>query len=491
MFKKSVLFTIYSILFIFGSLLANFFNFDALYSFIILLCLIVVSSAVWKKKKVVLVLLGMACIFLGMWRFGLSADEINQSHIGYYAKSKIEFRGQVVDEPDIRDKHGKLTLGKIEGLQGKILVNAANYPLINYGDWLNIKCRVEEPGMVEEFDYGKFLGAKGIEATCPRPDEIKIIKGGLSSWQKFRGKILKVKYSYSEIIKQSVAYPESEILSAMVLGLRRGIPENILENFRASGLSHIIAISGLHISIVTLLLMNMLMAIGLRRRYAFPAAAVSLIIFLIMIGFRASSIRAGIMGLTALLALQLGRLNRSINALLLAAVVLLLINPKLLLDDVGFQLSFLAVAGIIYMGEYVEKFLAKIKIPEALQIRSSLMMTLSAQALVLPLIVYYFGNLSLIAPLANVLVLPLLPIVMVVGFILGLAGFIYLPLAKLIGYGVSVLISWVVGVAEKLSGWPGANYEIGGIDIVWVISIYMLAAWVIWLVKSKKRYGQE
>ena len=494
--KKSQLFTIYLLFFIFGILIANFFdfNFDIFYLFVLLLCFIILPIVFYKNKKVRLIILGLSFLFLGIWRFGISIPVINQSHIGYYNGSQVKFIGQVVDEEDIRDKHRKLNLGKIEmvgnkRLKGKILVNAPNYPEYGYGDWLKVGCEIEEPGEIENFDYGKFLGVKGIQSVCYIPNKLEKVDGKISAGQKFRLQILKVKYRYRRIIDQSMSYPESEILSAMVLGLRRGIPKNILDNFRASGLSHIIAISGLHISIVTLLLINLFIAIGFKRRYAFWLAIISLILFLIMIGFRASSIRAGIMGLTALVALQTGRLNKSINILLLAAGILLLINPKLLLDDVGFQLSFLAVAGIIYLGKYVNKFLSKLRVPEWLEIRSSLQMTLSAQIMVLPLIVYYFGNLSLIAPVANVLVLPALPFIMIIGFILGIVGFVFLPLAGWIGYIVNGLVGWIMIVAEKLSGLPGASLEIGKIDVIWILIIYMILIWGIWLIKN--RYGEK
>ena len=271
----------------------------------------------------------------------------------------------------------------------------------------------------------------------------------------------------------------------MILGLRKGIPQNILDSFRITGLSHIIAISGLHISIMTALLLSFFIFLGFKRNYAFYLATLSLILFLILIGFRASSIRAGLMGFVALWALNSGRLNKSLNALLLAASILLLINPQLLLADIGFQLSFLAVAGIIFLGEYINNFLTKVKIPESFEIKTSLVMTLSAQSMVLPLIVYYFGNLSLIAPLANVLVLPILPFIMILGFIQIIVGFIFFPLAKLIGYLTEALINWIILISHKLTLISVANFELAHIDLIWIIIIYMLLGWGIWLMKNK------
>ena len=102
MLKKSKLFTIYILLFIFGILIANFFNFnfDIFYLFITLLSLVVLLIIFWKNKKVSLMILGLAFLLLGFWRFGISLPKINEYHIGYYNESQIEFIGQVMDEPD-------------------------------------------------------------------------------------------------------------------------------------------------------------------------------------------------------------------------------------------------------------------------------------------------------------------------------------------------------------------------------------------------------
>jgi len=516
MLKKSKLFLIYSLLFVFGVFVANFLfkfiNFDEFYLFIILLFLLVLSillKIIWYNQKASLIIFGLFFLLLGLWRFGLSLPKINESHISYYNNEKVEFTqhhffedsqksgtgfiGQVINEPDIRITHRKLTIGNINfkqnDLTGKILINAPNYPVYNYGDWLRISCALQTPDKIEEFDYGKYLAVKNIYSVCYQLDEINLLNiTQLTTWQKFRSYILGIKYKTKKIIDQTLAQPSNEILSAMMLGLRKGVPQNILDDFRASGLSHIIAISGLHISIVAGLLLGLFIFIGFKRHYAFYLATLSLILFLILIGFHASSARAGIMGFVALWALSSGRLNKSINTLLLAASILLLINPQLLLADVGFQLSFLAVAGIIFLGDYINNFLTSIKIPESFEIKSSLMMTLSAQSMVLPLIVYYFGNLSLIAPLANILVLPVLPFIMILGFIQSLAGFIWLPLAKIIGYLTESLINWIMLVAQKLTILPVANFELAQIDLTWIIIIYMLLGWGIWLLKNRNNY---
>ncbi len=490
---KTTLFIIYCLLFVFGILLGTFLklNFNAFYIFLLCLINLILSIIFWPTKYN-LFFLGLTFLFLGWWRYQISLPELNPSNLIYYTRQPVELIGQIVKEPDIRDSYRQLTLGKIlqlpekRALAGKLLLNLPNYPPYTYGDWLKISCQLELPANFNDFNYKNYLASRGVYVLCRRPLKVEKLKiNQLSLVQRLYRQLLKFKYNFKRVIDLTIAYPQNEVLSAMVLGLRRNIPLNILNSFKASGLAHIIAISGLHISIITLWLMNFFIAIGFQRRPAFYLSAFSLCLFLLMIGFRASSLRAGIMGFSVLLAMQLGRLNKSINVLLLAACVLLLINPQLLLGDIGFQLSFLAVAGIIYLGELINHWLSKIKVPEFFEIRSSLMMTLSAQFMVLPLIIYYFGNLSLVAPLANLLVLPLLPLVIILGLILGLLGFVFLPAAKLLGLVLTLLIKWIIYISQLLSRLPYGNFVIVNFNLFWLLVIYLCLAVLFWFYRFK------
>jgi len=503
--SKSRLFGYFVISFIVGVGARSLAKFDIFYGLVLAGLSLVMTIVWWNHKKWRVIVLGGVFLFLGIWRVQLAEPRIDQSHIGYYNGQKLEFIGQVIAEPDQRIDQTKLTLGNINNIEldenkclhGRVLINVPNYPRYNYGDWVWVKCELSQPGMVQDFDYGKYLAVKGIYSVCYQVEALNHLNTGTlnhlntGTLKHFRVNIRKglinIKYRSKQIIDQSVAYPYSEVLGAIILGIRSNIPDDISESFSLAGISHIVAISGLHISIIGMLLMGVLMGMYIPRRRAFWMAMGVVLLFLLLIGFRASAVRAGIMGFMVMYAFKEGRLNKSINSLLLAAGILLLINPKLLLDDIGFQLSFLAVCGIIYLGEYIEKFLAKIKIPSWGEIRSILMMTFSAQALVLPLVVYYFGNLSVLAPVANLLVLPLLPFIMIGGFILIILGFVWLPLSYWFGYLVRLMVEWVVIVADRIILIPGASFNLGKIDWVWVFLVYLVILWLLWLMRDGAR----
>ncbi|NMC51506.1 ComEC family competence protein [Candidatus Kuenenbacteria bacterium] len=469
------------------------FGFDAFYIFLILLFLVVLSIAFWQNKKLKIVALLAAFFVLGVWRYQISQPIINDGHVAFYNDNqKISLAGQIVAEPDERENGTKLTVGHLvgnnkESLRGKILLSAENYPAYQYGDWLKFECQLKTPEKIEDFDYGKYLGVKGIYSLCYQPEDLTLVDGRLTVGQKIYRSILSAKKHYSNILNRAMIFPHSELLNGLVLGLRKGIPANIMQNFQAVGLTHIIAISGMNITIIAGLMINLFIALGLRRGRAFYAAVMGLILFLLMIGWQASAVRAGIMGFILLLAEKTGRLARATRALLISAVIILLLNPQALVGDVGFQLSFLAVLGIIYFDKPMEKFLTKLKVPEFLEIRSSLKMTLAAQILVLPILIYHFGTLSLISPLVNIVIVPLLPFITILGFIMILAGLIFMPLAILLGYVARIILSWILLVAEYAARLPGAGIGVKKFDFIFVVIIYMVLGWTIWIKKYTKQ----
>jgi competence protein ComEC len=226
-----------------------------------------------------------------------------------------------------------------------------------------------------------------------------------------------------------------------------------------------VAISGLHITILAGILFYLFILLGVPRQKSFWPAVLILFLYVCMIGFRASAIRAFIMGTLVLYALKIGRLSKSINALVLAGAILLLINPKLLLWDVGFQLSFLAVLGILYFYPLLTKTLKHKNTKTQLLnnrfvdvVVSIFFVTLSAQIFTLPLVFYYFRVISLVSPLANLLVLPILPVVMVSGLILIILGLIWSKLAFAFGILIWLLLSYIFKVVELLSQIPFGHF---------------------------------
>jgi competence protein ComEC len=244
----------------------------------------------------------------------------------------------------------------------------------------------------------------------------------------------------------------ASLLTGLLTGSRGGMPEELLESFRVAGLSHIVAISGYNITIIITLVGGMLFWVPLKKR--FPLLVAGIALFTLFVGASASVVRAAVMGVLGLLALQQNR-KADIRLLVLwSAFFMLLINPRQLWFDAGFQLSFLAVIGLAELSRPVGKALARL--PETLGIRESLTATMSAQISTLPLTMLVFKQLSLVAPFANLLVAPLIPLAMLLGFIGTVLGFAWEPLGLPPSYLAWGLLNMIIVIGKSAASLPYA-----------------------------------
>jgi len=198
----------------------------------------------------------------------------------------------------------------------------------------------------------------------------------------------------------------------------------------------------------------------------------------------ASAIRAATMGLLALFSQIIGRLSRSLNPLLFVASLMILINPKILVSDIGFQLSFLAVLGIIYLSPFFQKLFSWL--PNFFQIRNSASMTMAAYLMTLPLIVYSFGNLSLVAIVVNVLVLPIVPLIMMSGLLTGILGIIFLPLGRIAGWLTWMFLSYLISVIKFFVQFDFASLAIKKTSWLVLIGSYLVIALAVRMIFRKK-----
>ena len=249
-----------------------------------------------------------------------------------------------------------------------------------------------------------------------------------------------------------------------------------------TGVRHITAVSGMHVVILSGVLMSVLIGLGLWRQQAFYFTMIFIWLFIAMTGFQPSAIRAGIMGSLLLLAQQIGRQNIAFRSIVFAAAGMLAQNPLLLRLDVGFQLSFLAAAGIIYLGPYFRKWLKKI--PKILNLREILTMTFSAQIFTLPILIYNFGYFSLVSPIANILIVPLLPLIMVLGFIFSSLGIVFPALGWLLSLPCSLFLMYLTSLINFFSEIPlSAIYF--KLSPIWIVMFYCLLIFVFFKLQQK------
>lgn len=452
--SKAKIFRYFLLCFIAGIAIRSFLAVDLFWIYLFGLIFGVFAFLFWQNKQWRLVILGGIFIILGIWRYQLSLPQTNETKIWFYNGQKINFEGVVVKEPDIRINHTKLTINSKQltidnkklRVNGKVLVSVGLYPEYQYGDKVAIHCQLKDPEPFEDFAYNRYLAKNGIYSQCLYP-QVKLISSGHGDW--LLTKIFKFKDRLKSIINSNLPEPQASLFSAITLGSRRGIPQELSNKFSITGTSHLIAISGLHITIITAILMQLALNCYIPRKKAFWLITIVLAGYVTMIGFPPSAVRAAVMGWLVMLAMCVGRLNQSINSLIFVGNLMILINPKILRDDIGFQLSFCAVLGLIYLSSLFEKWLKKL--PSYLGLKEILQMTLSAQIATLPLIVYNFGRISLVGPIVNLLILPILSYLMIVGFGALFFSLILPIMAQYLFWPVWLFLTYLIKIIELFS----------------------------------------
>ncbi|OGY41360.1 MAG: hypothetical protein A2Y67_01325 [Candidatus Buchananbacteria bacterium RBG_13_39_9] len=436
----------------------------------------------FKNKFFLILGLWGIFLFLGIFRYQLALPKESVTIISFYNGQNVEFRGIVNKEPDQREDKVRLEItakeikinDKWQKITGKVLVTNYLFPEYNYGDKLEIVCYLQKPEKINDFAYDNYLARYDIYALCYQP---KIILLDNERGNFILAGIYKIKNYFVSRLNQVLPEPQASFLAGLLIGAKKSIPADLQAVFNQTGTTHIVAVSGFNVTIIAVFLLLLAQNLGLGRKKAFWLIVVFLIIFLILTGLQSSIIRATIMGGLVLLAGYLGRLSKIRNALALTAVIMLLINPKILVFDLGFQLSFLATLGLVYLNPVLTQTLKiknlKLKIARVI-FGDYLLTTLSAIIITTPLILYNFGKISLIAPIANILILPFIPLAMLLGFITGILAMIWAGLGWVAGWSVWLVLTYIIWVLEKLASLNWAYFEINKINLWLMVVLYLI-----------------
>lgn len=293
-----------------------------------------------------------------------------------------------------------------EQVQGAMYVYAPIYPKLEYGTTIRFACEVIPPAPIEEFRYDRFLAAQGIVGSCFLKESPFVIASAKPNAQTL---IHTLRAMAINRLNRVFGEPHASLVAGLYFGEQR-FSEEWAERFRITGTTHVVAASGYNVSLVASLLFTFAVAIGLWRKQAFFLILVGIVVYAIVAGLDPPIIRASIMGALVLLAKQLGRKSRMDNVLLLTFAIMLVQEPRLVVDHIGFQLSAISTLALIYLAPKLEN--AFRFVPETIGLREGFTATVTATIATLPFTLFTFGAFSLIAPIANLFLLPFLPYVM-------------------------------------------------------------------------------
>ncbi|HUT22408.1 MAG TPA: ComEC/Rec2 family competence protein [Candidatus Bipolaricaulota bacterium] len=422
----------------------------------------------------------------GFYWFGRFDPPMTENFIHYYNEEKVSFSGYIAQEVDQRADHQKLTVAATElngkKTEGLVLVKVDSYPIYEFGQKVKIECLLKKPGLIDEFDYGRYLSGKKIFSTCYNP-KMQIL--GKVDGHYFEKYLLKAKKYLLNKINLILPEPHASFLAGLLLGARKGIPSDLTDAFTRVGVTHIIAVSGYNITVVAAALANFLKAVFIGRKKAFYFSAAGVICFVFLCGMSAAVVRAAVMGLTIMAASQLGRKTKTGHVLILAVFVMAAINPKILFFDLGFQLSFLATIGLIYISKPMEKFFSWL--PQKFALRENFSTTLAAIMATMPLIMYNFNRVSLIAPLANILILSVIPLAMLCGFIGLVISIISVELGQIVSWLTWLVEQYIISAVKYLSaiGWASVDVKFGLASMLFCYAI--ISVFIIFYAKKLKK----
>lgn len=262
---------------------------------------------------------------------------------------------------------------------------------------------------------------------------------------------------FVDVINALLPEPHASLLNGILFGVKTSIPRYLYEALVTTGTLHIIALSGMNISILVTLIATTTLFLG--RKISILLTVVSIWLFVAFVGFSPSVVRAAGMGSVSLFAIYLGKQSYGLISLFIVSLIMLFFDIELL-KNISFQLSFLATVGIILAtkkGKITQKGGFRQRLVSV--IKENFRLTLYAQLFTLPVILYNFRRLSLIAPLANVLIEWTIQPVMVLGFVVGIAGWIWWPLGVIPAWITWVPLTYFITVIQWLAKVPGASVQ--------------------------------
>ncbi len=404
-------------------------------------------------------LLGWVIIFfaLGIVRFEAANPERQENHIARLNdRGQLTVRGVVIEDPELLESRLQVLLRVEEAggqeSTGRLLVYAERTADIGYGDEIQAFGTLRTPPTADAFDYRSYLSRQKIFSIMPGAD-VQVLSTG-NGWF-FYETLLDIKRDARAFINESLPEPHASLLVGILLGDDNGLAADVEESFVITGTSHIIAISGFNMVILAQVLMSILRRFT-REEIAATIGVVAILIYTIFVGAGAAVVRAAVMSAVLIIAQALHRKTHLPTSLAFVALLLSVLNPYTLWD-VGFQLSFAAVIGMATFVPPLEKGMERLltrlageKFGKKLLaiLSDSLIVTTAAQITTLPLILYYFGRLSVVSPLVNFIIIPFQPLVLLFGVVGVLVGLLIAPIGELILSGAWLFLTITVEVIE-------------------------------------------
>ena len=363
-----------------------------------------------------------------------------------------------------------------------------------YGDRVLMTGRLRSPQPARNpggFDARTYYTSRGVYALMSVRDAASYrvtLRNRSFSWQ--TGVIDPLRNSIDQSIDRTMRGDSAALLKGILLGERRQLPEELLDTFRTIGLAHILAVSGLHVGLITLVIFTLLFVLRLPRNLVVAGTLCILVLYAFITNLTPSVIRATIMAALFLAGRQLDRQTDTVNILAVAAIVILLIWPSALFD-LSFQLSFLATYAIITgyprMKELLPEGLSRSEKWWARWLRDGLLVSVAAQIGALPVVAGTFHQVSWMSPVANLFIGPLVFLNTTFGVLTALTGPLFIEIARLFSAVNTLVLYGMIHLSKAFSSVPTALVEVPAPSSLFFLSFYAAGLLLLWNPKDPGR----
>jgi competence protein ComEC len=439
----------------------------------LLLCLVTAATLtiIWRQRSwKTLIVMALFGVSLGWWRG--AAYMLQLAHYEQLYGQKVTVLVHAQDDAIYDNKKqlsfsgGDIRLPSGQRLIGKLQVGGFGANAVFQGDEVIISGKLL-PG------YGSYQG--------------KISFGTLAVQAHHPTFVSELRRKFIAGTHSALPEPLAPFVMGILVGQRATLPDEVKENFRVVGLTHIIAVSGYNLTIILQASRRLLG--GQSKRMATFLSLGLIGVFLLLTGSSASIVRAAIVSMLSIVTAYYGRGWQPLNLILFAAVITAMANPIYMWSDLGWYLSFLAFFGVMVLSPLIQtRWQAKWH--QSL-LGSVALETICAEIMTLPFILHIFGQMSRVGLLANILVVTLIPLAMLLGLVAGLAGMLLPMISGWLSWPAVILLNYMLDVAHILANWPNVFVQGIGLSLGQMLVLYGCIAVfvsVLWY-KSPRKNG--
>lgn len=430
----------------------------------------IIILLITKNKKIIVILI---CLIISIGYVSILENK-------YSKISDMPIKEMVTIISDIQEKeYKKVCTAKIVRNNKKILINikmSQDIPSIKYGDSLYIEGEFKQPEEARNYkgyNYKQYLKTKKIIGTVEL-EKVKILKSSNGSF------IHNIQKYIRDTINGTLTDEEGNLLLAILLGDKDKLSEDIQESFKTSNLSHMLAVSGAHVSYIILGLTYVLQNSIIGKKNGKIVCIIFLLAFMAITNFTPSVTRACIMAILTLFSSIIYRKSDVYTNISVAALITLIFNPYSLLD-LGFQLSYGGTIGIIIFIKRIQEKKSNSKVIN--YIKQMALVSIYANIIIIPIMMYHFNTVSFTFIISNIMASPILGIIVITGFLFIIASITVKPLTRLIAIFIKPILSILIKISQICSKLPFSNILVVTPYMFNVISYYAI---ILYCIKSKK-----